>query len=453
MKTASEILIRCGYLIPVDENPLKRVRGTPLRVHKDYGVVIQNKLISRIDPWVAIEKDLENGNLKTKEYVDAQDCIVTPGLINGHSHLPMTLFRGLADDLPFDEWLFKNILPLEARLVSPEFVRLGTELACLESLLNGITTTHDMYYFEDSVAEVVEKSGMRGVLGEHVFDLPAPDDKARDGNDFRIAEAVVQKYKSHSRIHPIISPHAPYSCGDKTLEKVLRFSENHGVPIGMHVSETENEVQNSLKEYSLTPLARMAKLGLLDRPFIAAHCVHLTDEEILLASQKRVGVVHNPESNMKLGVGTARVSRMLDANIAVGLGTDSVASNNDYNLFGEMDVGAKLQKLVQKSNTAITASDMLFMATRGGAEALKIGNLTGSIEPGKRADVICIRTTAPHMQPLHDPVAQIVYSAKGSEIESVFVDGVKRVEKRHCLSIDWDELSSKMNFYRSQNNL
>jgi 5-methylthioadenosine/S-adenosylhomocysteine deaminase len=335
--------------------------------------------------------------------------------------------------------------------VSPEFVTRGTVLACLESMLSGITTTHDMYFFEDVIADTIVKAGLRGVIGESISDFTPPDDKNKKGLDFEIAQNLCDKYKNHNHLHSIISPHAPYSCSDETLKKVLKFSEKNNVAIGMHISETQFEVENSLKQYGMTPLKRIERLGLLERPFLAAHCVHLTDDDIHLAAQKKMSVIYNPESNMKLGAGAARIPKMLEAGVVVGIGTDGTASNNNLNLFGDMDTGAKLQKMVSGLNTALTASDVLWMATKAGAEALKIGHLTGSIEIGKRADIICIDTKVPHMQPMHDPVAQIVYSAQGYEVDTVIVEGKKLVDNKKCLTLDAQSLSQRIDHYRIKN--
>jgi 5-methylthioadenosine/S-adenosylhomocysteine deaminase len=451
MKKQFSVLIRAGFFIPMSEDFHTRKKGQPLKVLKDWAIGIEANKITYLSEWNEIEPKIENQSVSTTEFIDASNKIVMPGLINGHSHLPMTLFRGLADDLPFEEWLHKYILPLEGRLVSPEFVTLGTELACLESMLSGITTTHDMYFFEDVIADTIVKAGLRGVIGESISDFTPPDDKNKKGLDFEIAQNLCDKYKNHNHLHSIISPHAPYSCSDETLKKVLKFSEKNNVAIGMHISETQFEVENSLKQYGMTPLKRIERLGLLERPFLAAHCVHLTDDEIHLAAQKKMSVIYNPESNMKLGAGAARIPKMLEAGVVVGIGTDGTASNNNLNLFGEMDTGAKLQKMVSGLNTALTASDVLWMATKAGAEALKIGHLTGSIEIGKRADIICIDTKVPHMQPMHDPVAQIVYSAQGYEVDTVIVEGKKLVDNKKCLTLDAQSLSQRIDHYRIKN--
>lgn len=402
---------------------------------------------------VAIEPIDESNapTFRSKKILDSSNSVVMPGLVNSHGHLPMTLLRGLADDLPFQQWLMDYILPLEGRLVSPEFVKLGTELAVLESIRTGVTTVYDMYYFETDIAEVVEKFGIRGVLGESIIDFPSPDNKNKDGSDYKILEAMVERYKGHERITPIIAPHAPYTCGDDTLTKARDFAIKHEIPLGIHVSETAGEVQGSLEQYKKTPVKRLHDLGVTKAKCIYAHCVHVTDDDISLMAQDKVGATHNPESNMKLGAGGAPVTKLLKAGIHVGLGTDGAASNNDLNLFREMDIAAKLQKMLHADNTAMTAIQSLRMATREGAKCLCLEH-TGLIAEGYNADIISISLDAPSMQPLHSPVSQVVYASSGYDVEHTICHGKVLMENYKVLNIDHKDLYSRIKNYRQRMN-
>jgi 5-methylthioadenosine/S-adenosylhomocysteine deaminase len=416
----------------------------------DQMIGINGSKISYVGDWR--NADTSANPWQAKKIIDAQKHIVLPGLINAHSHLPMSLFRGLADDLPFADWLNKYILPLEARIVSPELVRLGTELSLYEAIMSGTTCLYDMYYFEDEIADVCDSIGIRAVLGETVFDYAAPDNKNKDGNDYKILDRLVEKYKTHERITPFIAPHAPYTCSNETLKKVREYALQKNIQIGIHVSETRTEVENSLKEHSQTPLDRLHSLGVLEAPTIMAHCVHLTDSEIAIAAKTNASIVYNPESNMKLGSGAAPIKKFLDHHIAVGIGTDGPASNNDLNLFKEMDTGAKLQKLVEADNTAMNAKTTLRLATQLGAKALRIHKTSGMIKIGMNADIITVNTELPNMQPIHDSAAQLVYSTTGAEVDHVICHGKLLMQNRQCLTIDTASLFERIKNFRSQMN-
>jgi 5-methylthioadenosine/S-adenosylhomocysteine deaminase len=350
-----------------------------------------------------------------------------PGLVNAHTHLPMSLFRGLADDHPFNEWLFQTILPLETSLVCPEFVRAGTELSLLECIRTGTTTVCDMYYFEDVVADAMDRSGVRGLAGQALIDFPVPDDRKDQGTPLTgplaMIESMELRYQGHSRVRPAIAPHAPYSCSDETLLKARDAALASGVPLTIHLAETEHEVRESLKNYGKTPTRRLADLGILALKPICAHGVHLNDEDIELLAASGASVVYNAESNMKLGSGVARIPKLLEAGVTVAIGTDGPASNNDLSILRELDTGAKLQKLVNHSNTAMTAAQALRLATWEGARALGLGAQIGSLEVGKKADLIALDLQRPHLQPIHDLVSHVVYSATGQEVEWVLCDG------------------------------
>ncbi len=389
----------------------------------------------------------ENKKAECVEFVDASQKLVMPGLVNAHAHLPMQLFRGLADDEPFDVWLWKNILPLEAKLVSPEFVRLGTELALLEAISFGITSIYDMYYFEDEIADVCDKAGIRALLGENFSSFPAPDDKDQKGNDLKIIERMVEKYGTqHERIRPMISPHAPYTCTDEKLKAARDLALKTGLDIGIHVSETKGEQENHFKEFGKSPAKRFYDLGFSDAPCLYAHCVYVSDEDIALMKEKNVRVSHNPEANMKLGAGAAPITKMLKAGLKVGIGTDSVASNNDFNLWKEMDTAAKLAKLSNSDNTAMTAHDSLKLATSLGAQAMGF-NKTGQLREGFQADFLILDMDKVYLKPVHSIPSLLVYSTTGSEVERTYCHGRLLYHKGEFKTLDREAIVKRSTQY------
>lgn len=401
--------IRCGYLVTMDSKRNK--------VERDMFVgVVENKL-------TAIETYSSELQDQSSKFIDAGSNIVLPGLINGHTHLSMSLFRGLADDLPFQKWLFDYIIPLESRLVNEDFVRLGARQGLLESLRRGVTTVCDMYYFSNAVADAVDQIGMRAVVAQAVLDLPTPDDPQKQGRAFELLDRLSEKYKNHSRIDVAVGPHAPYTCEDETIRRCRKWADAHGAVAVMHVSETAHEVAESVQRHGKTPVARLNELGLWNGPAIIAHGVHLSDPDLQIVKQRGVSVVTNPESNMKLGSGVCEVRKLRGLGIAVGIGTDGAASNNDLSIFREMDSTAKLQKLTHANNTALTAWDALSMATIDGARALHIADRVGSLEVGKRADFVSVSLRDPHMWPVYDVASLLVYAADGSEVETTVCDG------------------------------
>lgn len=436
MSEIFDLVIRAGQF-------LSMAKGSSEEPLADIFVGIKNDSIAKIAPW-------SDAGWSAREMIDARDQLVMPGLINGHCHLPMTLFRGLADDLPFEQWLKSYIFPLEARVVNPEFSELGTELAVLEALLSGTTTILDMYYFEPCVAKVCERLGIRTLAGQTFIDFPAPDNKKMDGADWRLMDELREKYKGHPTVQPILAPHAPYTVSDASFKKIRDYALKHELSVTVHVSETKNEVESSLKEHGKTPLIRLNDLGLLEAKTIMAHCVHLSDEELKIAAAKKAGIVHNPESNMKLGSGAAPLKRIVDAGIALGIGTDGAASNNDLNLFKEMDTAAKLQKFVFEDNTAMTAQMALKMATRKGAHALGLGDKIGTLEVGKRADLIILNLNEPNMQPLHSISSQLVYATTGREVQTVVVNGQVLVRDGHSLRQNKLDLFDRLKSYRKR---
>ena len=405
--------IRAGYLLA-----LKAGSGEVVREH--FVGVLGNRI-------EAVEPFQESHRLECSEFFDLQDQIVLPGLINGHTHLAMGLFRGFEDDLPFQEWLFKRIFPAEARLVDEEFVRTGVELSALECIRFGTTTVNDMYFHAGATAEVLDRSGLRAIVAWPFMDFLLPDEKnlgfdaiPTRPDRFR---ALFHQYESHPRIQIALGPHAPYTCSDELLEQVGALSRETGARIHMHLCETEQEIRDSHFNYQKSPVERLKHLGVLNPRFMGAHGVHLEPEDQELLRECGASLIYNPDSNLKLGSGVAAVPGYRKLGIPMGLGTDGAASNNDLSMFGAMDVGTKLQKLVGQDNTAMVALDALRMATLEGARALGLEQEIGSIEVGKRADLISIRTDYPHLQPLHSVWSQLVYACQGLEVDYVFCDG------------------------------
>jgi len=378
------------------------------------------------------------------ETVDAKGKILIPGLVNTHTHLPMALFRGLADDLPLETWLNEHIFPAEARHVNPESVRLGAMLACAELLLSGTTTCCDGYFLESYVAEAVADAGLRAVLGQGVIDFPAPGvpDPARNVS---VAEDFVGKWGgAHPRIHPSVFCHAPYTCSERTLTSAKEAARRHGVLFQIHVAETRSEVEQMHADHGLSPVAYLDRLGILDEDTLVVHGVWVDEEDIRILAETGCPVSHNPQSNMKLASGIAPVPKMLDAGICVGLGTDGCASNNDLDLFSEMDTAAKLHKVSTLDPTVLSADQVLKMATIDGAKALGLGEEIGSLEIGKRADLVIVDTDAPHMIPLYRAVSHLVYAARGADVKDVMIDGRFVVRDRRLLTVDLKDLLDRV---------
>ncbi len=373
---------------------------------------------------------------QAREFLDAKGGIIMPGLVNTHTHLPMTLFRGLADDLPLDIWLNEHIFPAERKYVNPESVRLGAKLGCAEMLLAGTTTVCDGYFLEDEVAAAVLASGMRAILGQGVIDFPAPGvpDPSRNVED---AVAFVKKWGDASPlIRPSIFCHSPYTCSEETLKKAKRAANSLDVLFQIHVAETQNESTQIPSQNRESPFAYLNRLGLLDQNTLLVHAVWADDHDVELIAGSGAKISHNPESNMKLASGIAPVSLFLDSDIAVGLGTDGCASNNNLDLFQELDTAAKLHKVSTLNPTVTDAGTVMQMGTIGGARAIGLQKFTGSLEPGKQADLIILDTHKPHLVPLYNPVSQIVYAASGADVKDVIVSGQILVHNREVLTLD-----------------
>ncbi len=382
---------------------------------------------------------------RAKIAIDAAGGIVMPGLVNTHTHLPMTLFRGLADDLPLIDWLEKHIFPAEARFIDPETVRWGTLLACAEMLLSGTTCCCGGYFHEDAVARAVAETGLRAVLAQGVIDFPAPGvpDPARN---IAHARDYAERWKGRSRlITPSVFCHAPYTCSDGTLLAAKAAADDMGLIFQVHVAETRFERDRSIKEKGLSPVAHLDRLGILDHRTLLAHCVWVDDADIATINRRGCAVSHCPESNMKLASGIAPVTAMQSSGITVSLGTDGCASNNNLDLFGEMGTAAKLHKVATFDPTAMNAASVLNMATIDGARAIGLADRIGSLEVGKQADIVILDTRAPHLTPMYHPESHIVYAAGGADVRHVLVAGRQVVRDRRLLTIDIGEVIDRVN--------
>ncbi len=369
------------------------------------------------------------------ETIDATGQVVLPGLINTHTHAAMVLYRGLGNDLNLQDWLTKYIFPAEARTVSPEFVRAGTRLAALEMILGGTTTFVDMYYFEEEVAEAAKQAGIRGVLGQTVIQFPVADAKTPEAALAR-ARTFIAKYKDDALVTPAVAPHSIYTLSAATLQAADRLARDERVPLLIHLEETKKERDDAMAAHGMSPTAYLAKLGLLGPHLLGAHGVWLAPEDIALVAKAGASMSHNPESNMKLASGTAPVAGYLAAGVSLGLGTDGAASNNDLDMFEAMRQAAFLQKVVRNDPTAAPATQVLEMATRLGARAIGMGDTLGQLAVGRRADVIIVDTTRPHLQPMFDPVAQVVYAAKASDVRTTVIDGRIVMHERMVRTLD-----------------
>lgn len=381
------------------------------------------------------------------EAAHVYDCggrLLMPGLVNAHTHAPMTLLRGLADDLRLDVWLLGYMMPVEREFVSPDFVRLGTSLACAEMLRSGVTTFADMYYFEEDVARAAADAGMRAVCGQTVLKFPSPD-AASFEESLALARDFISRWIGHPLIIPSVSPHAPYTCTGEILRACAELAIEFDVPLHTHLSETAGEVENMRREQGMPVIPYVKKQGLLDAKVLAAHCVHIDEGEMRTLLHARAGVAHNPSSNLKLASGIAPVQRMLSVGLNVGIGTDGPASNNDLDMFEEIRLTAFLAKGASGDPTTLPAQTALLMATRLGAQALHIGHMTGSLEPGKRADLILVNTNPLHNSPRfeRDPngaYAQIVYASKSTDVGDVMVNGKWLMRDRQLLTLDEEAL-------------
>jgi 5-methylthioadenosine/S-adenosylhomocysteine deaminase len=435
-KEKIDLLVNGGMIVTMDGDRL---------ILEDGAVAVKGDVISA----VGFRTDLEK-KYTPDQTIDARGKLVLPGFINGHTHVPMTLFRGLHDDVTLDEWLHKYIFPAEAKNVTEEFVRWGTRLAAAEQIRGGITTFADMYYFEDAVAEETKKAGMRGVLGETFIDFPAPDNKD-ESEMLAYTEKFLKRWQNDPLIHAAPAPHSIYTCSQKTLQDAAALARKYHAPILIHVAEMKKELDDSRAQNGTTPVQYLNKIGMLGPDVVAAHCIFVDDTDRKLLAEKQVGCVHNPSSNMMLASGVSPVPELRGAGVAVGLGTDGPAgSNNDLDLMEEMDLAAKLQKITKMNPLALGAKAVVEMATIEGAKALHMEKEIGSLEAGKKADIIVISLNEPNAVPMYDVYAQLAYALKGSDVETAVIGGRVVMREHQLLTVKEEEVFAKAREYQKK---
>ncbi|MBL8123625.1 MAG: amidohydrolase [Blastocatellia bacterium] len=434
--SAVDILIAGGTIVTMDDGR---------RVIEDGAVAIKG------DKIVAVGKRSEIvRKYRAKQTINAAGKAVVPGLINTHTHVPMALFRGIADDMDLQEWLTKFIFPAEAKNVNEAFVRAGTRLGLAEMIKGGTTTYCDMYYFEDAIADETKRAGMRGVLGETILDFPAPDNKTwEDGISY--TERFIRKWQNDPLIVPAIAPHAPYTVSQEHLLQARDVANKLNAPLVIHLAEANTETEFiQQKHQGQRPIEFVEKIGFFTNKTIAAHVIQANDAELDLLKKHNVGIAHNPQSNMKLAAGTAPVPSMLRKNLNVGLGTDGAASNNDLSMWEEMDTAAKLHKLTSGDPKMLSAEQAFAMATIGGARALHVGDITGSIEAGKRADIAIVDLDSLHQTPMFNIYSHLVYATKADDVRSVIINGRVVMLDRRLLTLNESVIKRDANTYRQK---
>ena len=415
------------------------------RLIEDGAVAIKDGKIALVGKRAAVTK-----NLRAKQTIDATGKVIIPGLINTHTHVPMSLYRGIADDLDLQEWLTKYIFPAEAKNVNEEFVRAGTRLGLAEFIRGGTTTFCDMYYFEDVIADETFKAGVRAVLGETLIDFPAPDNKTFD-EALVYTENFVKKWQGNSLITPAVAPHAPYTVSQEHLLATRALSDKLNAPLVIHLAEAESETEFiKTNQKGMRPIEYVEKIGFLSDKVIAAHVIQANDAELEILKNRGVGIAHNPQSNMKLAAGVAPVPAMLSKDMRLGLGTDGAASNNDLSLWEEMDTAAKLHKVFSKDPKVVSAEQAFMMATIGGARALHMENLIGSLETGKRADVVIVDFDNLNQTPFYNVYSSLVYATKADDVRHVIIDGKVVMRDRRLLTLNENVIKKDANLYRQK---
>jgi 5-methylthioadenosine/S-adenosylhomocysteine deaminase len=432
---SADLLVSGGTLVTMDANS---------RVIEDGAIAIRDGSIAAIGERADIEARYQAGKA-----IDASGALVLPGLINGHAHAAMSLFRGFADDHTLSDWLQKYIFPAEAQNVTEDFVEWGTRLSMVEMIRGGITTYADMYYFENAVARVTKEAGMRGILGETIVDFPAPDHRT-PAAALEYTQKFINQWRNDPLVTPAVAPHSIYTVSEKNLQAACALARRNGVPILIHIAEVPFETAQSRSRHGLSPVAYLQRIGLLGPDVVGAHCVWVDSADIAALGHFDVGSVHSPSSNMKLAAGVMPVVDMLAAGNRLGLATDGAASNNSQDLFEEMDLAAKLQKVARMDPRALPAKQVLEMATIRGARALHLEKQIGSLEEGKRADMILVDATGPHATPMYNVYSQIVYALKGSDVKTVVIEGKLVMEERRLLTPNEKEIVEKAHSYQKK---
>jgi 5-methylthioadenosine/S-adenosylhomocysteine deaminase len=437
MAKTCEILLSNAIVLTMDEN---------------YSMFEPGAAAIRGDQILAVGPDASlRSQYQAEETIDCGGKVLMPGLVNAHTHVPMTLLRGLADDLRLDVWLMGYMMPVEREFVSPDFVRLGTKIACVELIRGGVTCFADMYYFEENVAQATAEAGLRALCAQTVLKFPAPDAASYE-ESLAAARSFIEGWKDHTLIVPGVAPHAPYTCTEEILRATAALAVEFDVPLHTHLAETALEVENSRSEHGMPVIPYVKKMNLFDAKVLAAHCVHIDEGEMLTLRHNKAGVAHNPSSNLKLASGFAPIVKMIESGLNVGIGTDGPASNNDLDMFEEIRLASFLAKGSSGDPTAIPAQLALAMGTRLGAQAMHMGHLTGSLEAGKRADLILVDIDPLHNSPRfrRDPngiYAQLVYAAKSSDVSDVMVNGKWLMRARELTTLNEAELLKQADEY------
>jgi 5-methylthioadenosine/S-adenosylhomocysteine deaminase len=432
----ADLLIVGGIVVTMNERH---------EVIEDGAVAVKNGAIVAVGKTTDVTKQFT-----ANEKIDAKGKVVIPGLINTHTHVPMSLYRGIADDLDLQEWLTKYIFPAEAKNVNEAFVRAGTRLGLAEFIRGGTTTFCDMYYFEDAIADETAKAGVRGVLGETLIDFPAPDNKTFD-EALVYTENFIKKWQGNSLVIPAVAPHATYTVSQEHLLKTRALSDKLNAPLVIHLAEAETETAFIKQNHNgMRPIEYVEKIGFLSDKTIAAHVIQANDAELEILKKRGVGIAHNPQSNMKLAAGVAPVPAMLAKNLRVGLGTDGAASNNDLSLWEEMDTAAKLHKVFSKDPKVVSAEQAFMMGTIGGARALHLENLIGSLEVGKRADVVVVDFDNLNQTPYYNVFSSLVYATKADDVRHVIIDGKVIMRDKRLLTLDENVIKKDANLYRQK---
>jgi 5-methylthioadenosine/S-adenosylhomocysteine deaminase len=416
------------------------------RILENGAIAVQGDAIAAIDATGNIDAMYESGKV-----IDAHGGLILPGLINAHTHMSMSFFRGLADDLSLDDWLNKYIFPAEHRYVTRDFVTWSTRLSLLEMLRGGTTTVADMYYFEEDVAEAAKAAGMRGVLGETLIGFPSPD-SATPADALTYTELFLKHWKGDPLIIPAVAPHSIYTCPETLLKDAAALAQRAQAPLLIHVAEAPFEIEKSRRDHGLTTVQYLSRIGLLGPNVLGAHCIWLDQADVQTLAHFGVGCSYNPSSNMKTAAGLMPAVELLSAGVAVGIGTDGAASNNNQDMFEEMDLAGKEQKFARMDPKALSAVQIVEMATITGARALHLERQVGSLEVGKKADLIVVDTSAAHATPMYDVYSAIVYALKSSDVRTTVVGGKVVMEDRRMLTLDEPAILAKAAEYAKQIN-
>ncbi len=434
-KWNADILISGGTVVTMDKD--RRIIGDGAVVIKDGKIVLVGS------------RQTATINLTAKQTIDATGKIIIPGLINTHTHIPMTIFRGISDDLDLQEWLTKYIFPAEAKNVDENLVRVGTRLGLAEMIRGGTTTFCDMYYFEDAIADETAKAGVRGVLGETLIDFPAPDNKTFE-QAFDYTENFVKKWQNHPLIIPAVAPHAPYTVSEEHLKSASNLAKKYNSPLLIHLAEAQTETDFIMQNKGMRPIEYVEKIGFFTNKTIAAHVIQANEKELDILKKYNIGIAHNPQSNMKLASGVAPVPLMLAKNMRLGLGTDGAASNNDLNLWEEMDTAAKLHKVFSGDPKVVSAEEAFTMATLGGARALHLEDKIGSIETGKLADIAIVDFDGLHQTPFYNIYSHLVYATKSSDVSSVIINGQIVMLNKNLITLNEKSIKKDATTFRDK---